>query len=131
MSISGLSIALQSGKITTAEYQNFIDQVDERISIGQSPQVVFTARDSKFYTHTLLVHEVKEINGQKVLCMRDNNYSPYSNSNCRNKMSLRNRELVYNSMRMERIEVASNENSDTINQLHSLVDHCKNEHDYN
>lgn len=135
MSISGLSIALQSGKMTTAEYQSFIDQVEERVSMGQSPQVVFTARDSKFYTHALLIHEVKVQNGQKVLCMRDNNYSPSSNNNCLNKMMLRNGELVYyqgrygRSTKMGGIEVASNENGDTVSQLHSLVDHCKNERD--
>ncbi|MCP4911911.1 MAG: hypothetical protein GY909_02240 [Oligoflexia bacterium] len=129
MSVSGLAIALQSGKMTPTEYQSFIDQVDERISMGQSPQVVFTKRDERFVTHALLVHEVKVINGKKVLCMRDNNYDPEINVNCRARMYLDRGELVYNGRKVGGIEVASNENGDTVSQLHSLVEHCKNERD--
>ena len=59
--------------------------------------------------------------------MRDNNYSPSSNSRCQNRMYLRNGELYYDGRAVGGIEVASNENGDTVSQMHSLVDHCKDE----
>lgn len=129
MSFPGLAIALSSGKMSTNEYQDFINDVKERISMGQSPQVVFTARDAKFYTHALLIHDVKTIDGKEVLCMRDNNYSPYSNESCSARMSLENGEMVYNGMRVGGIEIAANENGETVSQMHSLVKYCKNERD--
>ncbi len=127
MSPSGLAIAMSSGKMSTKNYQSFIDDVKERLSMGQSPQVVFTGRDMKFQTHALLINEVREINGEQILCMRDNNFSPENNELCLNQMRLENGELVYHGVKVGGIEVASNENGDTVSQMHSLVDHCKDE----
>jgi hypothetical protein len=61
----------------------------KKIDDHQQPQVVFNKRNSTSYIHaTLVSHYKKDTQGNTTLRLRDNNYSPKMNKECKNTIKM-------------------------------------------
>lgn len=126
MTFSGIGVALGSSKMSKTSSEKFIQDVIKKIENNHQPQIVFTKEGAVGMTHAVLVsHYIKEGN-RTILCIRDNNYSPYGNYTCRNKMYVdRDGGITYSAWGdLGKVTVAHNDNSDALEQFSSLKKHC-------
>jgi hypothetical protein len=130
MSFQGAGVALKSGAQSKKANKKFFNDVKKKIDLNQQPQIVFTKGGAKFMTHAVLVSHYKEdSNGNLTLCVRDNNYSPYSNHKCSNRMYLKpDGSVQYNRWgSIGGISVAHNDNGDALEQFKALKERCGKE----
>lgn len=86
MTFQGLRTETSGSPMSEEENSNFLKQVEDKLSLGQQPQIVYSDMDPKTSAHAVLVSHVKTENGKKVFCLRDNNEEPEVNSSCERKM---------------------------------------------
>jgi len=126
MSFQGLATTLSSSKMKRSSSKNFINQVVNKIDNNQQPQIVFTKEGHRGMTHTVLVSDYIKREGETILCIRDNNLSPRSNSRCANKMYMSKDGSMYYSAwgSLGKATVADNDNTDALEQFESLKAKC-------
>jgi hypothetical protein len=73
MTFHGLAVASSARPMTEKRSDKFITDVEEKLKLNQQPQIVFTKKNEHFDTHAVLISHIKEENGVKKLCVRDNN----------------------------------------------------------
>ncbi len=130
MSWQALSSGLGSAKLSNEKYRRAFSDIRERIDMNMQPTIVFTSRDSKFFTHAVLVsHYEKLQDGSVKLCLRDNNNSELNASDCTDSMTIDpEKGLIYSDWgEIGSISVAHNENPDANAQASSLKEKCKKE----
>ncbi len=130
MSWQALSSGLGSAKLSNEKYRKAFSDIRERIDMNMQPTIVFTSRDSKFFTHAVLVSHYEELqDGSVKLCLRDNNNSELNASDCTDSMTIDpEKGLIYSDWgEIGSITVAHNENSDANAQASSLKEKCKKE----
>lgn len=128
MNVSALGIAMDSGQMAPDAASALVKDLKKRVSLYQSPQIVFTMRDRKFATHATLISEVQDVGrGVSRICLRDNNNSAGSRGGCHNYLEVRPSGEIRSSMygQIGGVAVGGNENADTIEQLKSLRGRCK------
>jgi len=126
MTFSGLGTALGSSPMEPAKARELVKDIERRTKLYQSPQIVFTVRDQKFFTHTLLVSEVRrKANGAATLCLRDNNSAPDRRGGCNSRMELSSSGKLSYGGELGEVTIAHNEDADTLEQAQSLTDYCR------
>ncbi len=132
MSSQGLSI-ISSGEPQGSDYYNkLFDDMQFRLDNHQMPAIVFNDRDNSSDAHTVLVSgSGKNPDGQRYLCIRDNNYTPEKSYDCKNKMLLGSDGTIsYNGWakkRIGKVELSYTENSNALEQIKNLRDKCRRE----
>ncbi len=139
MSLQGMFTALKDSPMKRDESEALFQEVQNKIDTNQQPQIVFTDKDEKFKTHAVLVSHIEESDGMKKLCIRDNNESPFRNEFCENYMYISEEgSIVYNDDlnpsnrywgELGSVKLAHNDDSDAIEQFHSLREHCADQKD--
>lgn len=134
MSTQGLSM-ITSGEPQGAEYYHkLFDDLEFRLKNNQSPAIVFNDRESPTKSHTVLVNGSGTTpEGQRYICLRDNNFSPERSLNCQNKMILtKDGTVSYSKWRPDKIgkiKLSYSENSNLLEQISNLHSKCQNEKD--
>lgn len=132
MSTQGLSI-ISSGEPQGADHYNkLFDDAEFRLSNNQSPAIVFNDRDNPSDAHTVLVNgHGTTPEGQRYLCIRDNNYNPERSYNCQNKMILGSDGTIsygpWSRKRIGKVELSHSENSNTLEQINNLQTRCRDD----
>lgn len=134
MSWQGLSTGMGAAKKSNADYLKVFNEVKERIDMNMQPTIVFTSRGTTFDTHAVLVsHYEKGINGELILCLRDNNNPEIHASLCKDKMTIHpTKGLVYSDPawgEIGDITVAHNDKPDATAQADALREKCLKEKD--
>jgi len=129
MTFQGLFTSLKSKPMSERKNRKFIDDVKRKLDNHEQPQIVFTGKNSPFFTHAVLVsHYEVDKNGKTILCLRDNNSSPITNLNCENAMFLKDDgEIEYTNPSWNGIggiKIAHNDNREALAQVNSLHTKC-------
>lgn len=129
MTWQGLGTALSSKQQLHYTYELLFEDIKSRLDMNLQPTIVFTGRDSPFYTHaTLVSHYETGSDGKMKICLRDNNYPEDFNRSCKNSMYLDPvKGLMYGNMEVGGAKIAHNENADTLAQAESLKQKCLND----
>ncbi len=129
MKLGTLGIAMKDGQMSPDTAQKLVTDVAERVKNHQAPQIAFTF-GRKFSTHIVIVSSVHaQSNGSHVFCLKDSNFSASQNQRCRRHIVIGADGSASGSDygAIGGIEVASNEDSDTVAQISSLVKRCRGE----
>jgi hypothetical protein len=134
MTFQGLAIGLKTNTRSKRKINRFFKKIKNKIDSNQQPQIVFTGAGKRFDTHTVLIsHYQENENGELILCVRDNNEMPDSNSVCENKMYIDDSgKLQYENPDWGEIggfKIAHNDNPDAVEQFEALKEKCKNDKD--
>lgn len=134
MTFQGLHVGLSSKAFPRKRIKRFLRKVKRKIDSNQQPQIVFTGAGKSFDTHTVLIsHYQEKENGELILCVRDNNEMPDSNSVCENKMYIDDSgKLQYENPDWGEIggfKIAHNDNPDAVEQFEALKEKCNNDKD--
>jgi hypothetical protein len=134
MSWQGLTLALKDKPEPRAKNEKIFAEARQRLAMNQQSNLVFTVKDARFFTHSLLVSHETQMNGVNVLCIRDNNEEETSNAACENYMYLNeNGEIIYvflhsiYQVTVGGIGFAFNDERDAVNQVKSLHKRCNRE----
>ncbi|WP_372654138.1 hypothetical protein [Halobacteriovorax sp.] len=134
MSTQGLSVGLSSSAMKRSESEEFFKSIKEKIDNNQQPQIVFTKRNKRMITHAVLVSDYTvDRNGNTVLCIRDNNISRrrvnLAGQSCSDKMTIGADGGISYSLwgDIGGAELAFNDNSDALEQMRNLKEHCDSE----
>lgn len=131
MSFQGMTTALAARPMSSEKSVALLKTIVEKVDDHQQPQVIFTAKGKVGKTHALLVSHYKKTKDGLVICLRDNNYSPSMNGDCKNRMTMNKLGgLVYNDPSNEwgelgGVRLAHNDNADALKQFHSLKKECR------
>jgi hypothetical protein len=130
MTFSGLRTAIDTRSMSPEAGRELIEDVSRRLEHNYQPQIIFTDKHNRFRTHAVLVSSVREEEGRTVLCIRDNNYRPSTNEDCKNKMYYEaDRNGFYYEgpgwRELGRVSLAHNNDADVVSQHRSLTRHCK------
>lgn len=133
MTFQGMKTAVKSSPASKKENKDFFEQVKRKVDNHQQPQIVFTKKGVTGFTHAVLVSHYIIENGKTVLCVRDNNTSPYANGQCRNRMTLKSGGDIHYASPfwgdLGGVKVAHNDNQDAVAQVSALVERCKKDKD--
>ncbi len=134
MSTQGLSVGLATGAMKREESEKFFKVIKEKIDNNQQPQIVFTKKNKMMETHAVLVSDyIIDKNGKTILCIRDNNRYrsriDRTKESCSDRMVINSDGGVYYSgwRDLGGVELAFNDNPDTLTQIENLKDHCDKE----
>lgn len=129
MTFQGLFTSLKSEPKSPAANREFFEDVKRKIDNHEQPQIVFTGRGYKFYTHAVLVSHYIVEDGKTILCIRDNNSDPEINHGCENKMYINEQGVVeYDNWmwgELGDIKIAHNDNREALSQMNALHDKCQ------
>lgn len=134
MSTQGLSM-ITSGEPQGADYYHqLFDDLEFRLKNNQSPAIVFNDRESPTKSHTVLVNGSGTApDGQRYICLRDNNFAPERSLNCQNKMILtKDGTVTYSKWipnKIGKVKLSYSENSNLVEQISNLHAKCLNEKD--
>lgn len=134
MSTQGLSMITSGEPQGTEYYHQLFDDLEFRLKNNQSPAIVFNDRESPTKSHTVLVNgSGTTAEGQRYICLRDNNFSPERSLNCQNKMILtKDGTVSYSKWKPDKIgkvKLSYSENSNLLEQISNLHSKCQNEKD--
>lgn len=131
MSTQGLKMVTSSEPQGAEYYNKLFDDVEYRLNNFQQPTIVFNQEGNAPYSHAVLVSgSGKNSNGERYLCLRDNNYYASGTINCKKKMIMRSNGSIYYEgwySNVGKIVLAHNENANTVEQVKNLRDKCKSE----
>ena len=130
MSFNGLSAGLDTSGMTKDKSDLLLKDLKERVTNHQSPQLIITSKEQKFMTHVILVSDVQEVNGEKRICLNDNNYTSLVNEKCRSYIRVgKDGSMNYSNWgslgELGTVQVTKNEDTDTVKQVDALVKHCR------
>ena len=129
MSTQGLSM-ISSGTPQGGDYyNNLFNDLEFRLKHNQTPLIIFNDKNQSTFSHAVLVSgQGTDSNGQRYLCIRDNNYVPDSNTFCKSKMILsENGTISYDRWprrEIGQVKLSYNENSNTVEQVKNLHAKC-------
>lgn len=130
MSFNGLSAGLDTAGMTLDKSDLLFKNLKERVTNHQSPQLIITSKEQKFMTHVFLVSDVQEVNGEKRICLNDNNYPVRMNKKCNTYIRVtKDGRMLYPEWgslgELGTVQVTKNEDTDTVKQVDALVKHCR------
>jgi hypothetical protein len=128
MTWSALAAGMDSGQMSASAAADLVRDLKRRTSLYQAPQIVFTKLGDKFLTHATLVGSVVDLPGGVArICLRDSNLGPAKRADCSNHFDVKPSGEIKGSLygKIGGIRVPSNENAETIEQLHSLRKRCE------
>lgn len=134
MTYQGLKVSMGSGAMSEKKNHALVADIQTRLEANMQPQIVFTKKNDRFYTHTLLIGDSYQgEDGRTILCARDSNTPPSSNALCENKIFVDNDgNLVYDIHgwgELGSASIAHNEAPDSLVQMKALHDYCRSEKD--
>lgn len=129
MSFQGVSVVSTSEPQGSEYYNKLFDDIEYRLKNSQSPTIVFNKKGLSVMAHAVLVSGVGvEKNGERYLCIRDNNSYARETQNCGQKMRLRSDGTCYYDdwySEIGVIKLSHAENSDTVEQMKNLRSKCQ------
>lgn len=130
MSFQGLGMVLNSEVDRSKRVDKVLTRLMDRINQGISPQIIFTAKGYKGFTHAVLVSDFKVKDESVILCLRDNNYSIKNNKDCANKMTFTKKNGKYSINygpwgAIGGVRFGHNEDKDFIKQIKNVRRFCK------
>lgn len=131
MTSQGLGIIKDSEPQGADYYNKLFDDIKFRLGNFQSPTIVFNQSGNAMMSHAVLVSGIGvEENGERYLCLRDNNYSASMTENCRQKLRLRSNGTCYYDgwySSVGKIVLSQSENGNTVEQMKNLRSSCLGE----
>ena len=131
MSLQGMFTSLEDKPMKREESEKLFADIENKLNHYQQPQIVFTDQGEKFKTHAVLVSHIEIEDGEKRICIRDNNESEFYNKHCHNYMVINETGgVVYNDGQnghwgeLGSVKLAHNDNADAMEQYDSLRKHC-------
>lgn len=129
MSFQGLSVVATSEPQGSEYYNKLFDDIEYRLKNFQSPTIVFNRKGLSVMAHAVLVSGVGvEKNGERYLCIRDNNDHASETQNCGMKMRLKSDGTCYYDgwySDIGVIKLSHAENGDTVEQMKNLRSKCQ------
>lgn len=129
MTFQGLATVMQAKPMKRKKNEKFFEDVKAKIDNHQQPQILFTKEGAMGYTHAVLVSHYIKDGDDTILCIRDNNYPPSSNKDCRNRMELKEDGTInYNKWgTLGGTKLAHNDNREAVSQMGELVERCRSD----
>ncbi len=129
MSAQGLSIVASGTPQGGDYYTNLFNDLEFRLKHNQTPLIIFNDKNQSTYAHAVLVSgQGTDSDGNRFLCIRDNNYMPDSNTFCKSKMILSVNGIItydrWSRREIGQVKLSYNENSNTVEQVKNLRTKC-------